>query len=318
LANPIQDQAEGLRRLLVQDSLRIVTVTSGSAGGGKTTTVINLAAALARSGKDVLVIDENESANNLGGTLGLRAHRDLLDVMRRDKTLDEVILPCREGFRLLPAGRGLRVLGKLSPHDQAHLIDCFGRFAQPVDVVLVDAAPSWASRLLPFNFSGHEIVVIVSPEPASITAAYALIKHISGEHGKQRFRVLVNKASAETEARVIFDNMARVANRHLTVSLDFMGFVPPDDKLRKSIHLGRSVIESFPAAASAAGFRRVAESLTCWPCQEGERAESTGAGKGLKGFMQCLMQGSKSNQSSLSNPINAAAVGLPDPQVSHV
>lgn len=318
MASPIEDQAEGLRRLLVQDFLRIVTVTSGSAGGGKTTTVINLAAALARSGKDVLVIDENESANNLGGTLGLSAHRDLLDVMRRDKTLDEVILPCREGFRLLPAGRGLRVLGKLSAHDQMHLIDCFGRFAQPVDVVLVDAAPGRASRLLPLNFSSHEVVVIVSPEPASITAAYALIKHISGEHGKQQFRLLVNKAGAETEARLIFDNMARVANRHLAVSLDFMGFVPPDDKLRKSIHLGRPVIESFPSAASAAAFRRLAEALTCWPCHKGERGESTGAGKGLKGFMQCLMQGGQSNQSGPSNHINAVAAGLPGPRVSHV
>ncbi|MDN5751972.1 MAG: AAA family ATPase [Nitrosospira sp.] len=317
MANPIQDQAEGLRRLLVPDFLRIVTVTSGSAGGGKTTTVMNLAAALARSGKDVLVIDENEGANNLGGTLGLNAHRDLLDVMRRDRTLDEVIIPCREGFRLLPAGRGLRILGKLNPHDQAHLIDCFGRFAQPVDVVLVDAAPGRASRLLPLNVSSHEVAVIVLPEPASITAAYALIKHISGEHGKRRFRVLVNKAGAGTEAQVISDNMAKVASRHLEASLDFMGFVPMDDKLNRSIRLGSPVIESFPAAASAAAFRRVAEALTCRPCHENERAEGAATGKGLKGFMQSLMQSSQNNRSGPSNRIKAAA-GLPDAQVSHV
>ena len=309
MAKPIQDQAEGLRRLLVQDFLRIVTVISGSAGGGKTTTVINLAVALARSGKDVLVIDENAGANNLGGTLGLNAHRDLLDVMRRDKTLDEVIIPGPEGFRLLSAGRGLRVLGKLSTHDQSHLIDCFGRFAQPVDVILVDAAPGRASQLLSLNFSSHEVVVVVSPEPTSITAAYALIKHISAEHGKQRFRVLVNKAGAETEARVIFDNMAKVANRYLAVSLDFMGFVPSDDKLRQSIRRGRPVIESFPDAASTAAFHRLAESLTRWPCHE---SDDDSEGKGLKGFMQCLMQGSQ------GSPINVAVASLQGPQVSHV
>jgi flagellar biosynthesis protein FlhG len=276
LASPVQDQAEGLRRLLVRDFPRIVTVASGSAGVGMTTAVINLATALVRDGKDVLVIDENTGANNLGGTLGLRAHRDLLDVMRRDKTLDEVIILAPPGFRLLPAGRGMRMLGKLGSRDQAHLIDCFARFAPPADVVLVDAAAGRASRLLPLNCSSHEVVVAVSPESASITAAYALIKHISGEHGKRQFRILVNKARTETEARIIFDNMASAANRYLTVSLDFMGFVPPDDKLRQSVHLGRPVIESFPAAASVSAFRQLAESLTRWPYREGENNSEGG------------------------------------------
>lgn len=307
MAKPIEDQAEGLRRLLVQDSLRIVTVISGSPGGGKTTTVINLAVALAQNGRDVLVIDENAGANNLSGTLGLNAHRDLLDVMRRDKTLDEVIIPGPQGFRLLSAGRGMRALEKLNPGDQAHLIDCFGRLAQPVNVVLVDAAPGRASRLLSLNFPSHEVVVVVSPEPASITAAYALIKHISGEHGQQRFHILVNKVAAETEARMIFDNMERVANRYLAVSLDFMGFVPPDDKLRQSIRLGRPVIESFPASVSVSAFCRVAESLTRWPCHEGEYGNE---GRGLKGFMQCLTQG--------GSQLSVAPAGLQGSRVSHV
>jgi flagellar biosynthesis protein FlhG len=306
LAELIQDQAEGLRRLLVPDSLRIVTVTSGSAGAGKTATVINLAAALVRSGKDVLVIDENAGANNLGGTLGLNAHRDLLDVVRRDKTLEEVIISSPQGFRLLPAGRGMRVLENLNPGDQAHLIDCFRRFAQPMDVVLVDAAPVRASRLLSLTASSHEIVVMVSSEPASITAAYSLIKNMSGDHGKQQFRVLVNQVGAESEARMIFDNMARVASRFLSVSLDFLGFVPPDDKLRQSLRSGSPVIEAFPAATSAAAFRRAAESLTRLPCRQGEDKSQ---GTGLEGFMQRLLQSNR-------NPhINATATRS---QVSHV
>ena len=306
MAELIQDQAEGLRRLLVPDSLRIVTVTSGSAGAGKTATVINLAAALVRSGKDVLVIDENAGANNLGGTLGLNAHRDLLDVVRRDKTLEEVIISSPQGFRLLPAGRGMRVLEKLNPADQTHLIDCFRRFSQPMDVVLVDAAPVRASRLLSLTASSHEIVVVVSSEPASITAAYSLIKNISGDHGKQQFRVLVNQVGAETEARMIFDNMARVASRYLSVSLDFMGFVPPDDKLRQSLRSGCAVIEAFPAATSAAAFRRAAESFTRLPCRQGEDKSQ---GTGLEGFMQRLLQSNR-------NPhINATATRS---QVSHV
>jgi flagellar biosynthesis protein FlhG len=288
LTDPVHDQAEGLRRLLVQDFVRIVTVTSGKSGTGKTTTVINLAAYLTRTGKNVLIIDENASANNLSATLGLNAHRDLLDVIRRDKSLDQVIVKHSEGLHILPAGRGMRVLDKLSAGDQAHLIGCFAHLAQPMDVVLIDTVAGRSSRLLPLNFSGHELLVVVSPEPASITSAYALIKHNSTQrHDKQRFHILVNKAGTEAEAQMIFDNMASAAMRYLGVSLDFLGFVPSDSKLC----LGRAIAEANPAAVSAAAFCGVAESVAGWPSQEGDS-------KRLERFMQCLLQNNQGNPGS--------------------
>ena len=293
MVEPIHDQAEGLRRLLVQNFLNVLTITSGGTGTGKTTTGISLAAALARSGKHVLVIDENTGTNNVSATLGISAHRDLLDVIRRDKTLDEVIIPGPGGFFILPAGRGMRVLGKLSAADQAHVISCFAQLAQPIDVILIDAAPGRSSQMLTLAHSIHEIVVVVSPEPASITAAYALIKHTCSHHqDKQHFHVMVNKAGTETQAKMIFDNMADVARRHLSVPLDFMGFVPQDGKLC----LGRRVTGAIPATASAAAFSRIAESLADWPCQDDEET-------GLERFMECLLLSSQNSSS------NAATAG---------
>jgi flagellar biosynthesis protein FlhG len=309
LANPIQDQAEGLRRLLVQDNdFRAVTVISGSAGTGKTIAVINLATALSQSGKKVLIIDENAGASNLGGTLGLSAHRDLLDVIRRDMTLDKVLIQHPDGYSILPAGRGMRVLEKLNPDDQSHLIDSFGNVTPPMDVVLVDAAAGSTSRLLSLAFPCHEIVVLVSSQPASITTAYALIKHISGNSGSQRFRVLVNKVGDETEAKKIFDNMARVASRYLSVSLDFIGFIPPDDKLRQSIRRGHAVMNLFPASASAIAFGRAAESLVNRTPGDGENEEDDG---GMRGFMQSLtglrqgIQSGSPGSGQHTRPINA-------------
>ena len=291
MVEPIHDQAEGLRRLLVQNFLNVLTITSGGTGTGKTTTVISLAAALARSGKHVLVIDENAGANNVSATLGISAHRDLLDVIRRDKTLDEVIIPGPGGFFILPAGRGMRVLGKLSAADQAHVISCFAQLAQPIDVILIDAAPGRSSQMLTLAHSIHEIVVVVSPDPASITAAYALIKHTCGHQDKQHFHVMVNKAGTETQAKMIFDNMADVARRHLSVSLDFMGFVPQDGKLC----LGRRVTGAIPATASAAAFSRIAESLADWPCPDDEET-------GLERFMECLLLSSQNSSSNVPPP----------------
>lgn len=275
-----------MRRLRVQDSLRIVTTTAGRAGAGKTTTVVNLAVALACGGKKVLVIDENVGVNNICATLGLNAHRDLLDVIRRDKTVEEVIVTSPQGFCILPAGLGMRVLGALSPGDQTHLIGAFASIAQGIDVILIDGASGRTGLSLLLALSSHEIVVVVSPEPASITAAYALIKHISSHHEDKRdYHVLVNKASVEAEARTIFDNMESVAKRYLAVKLHFMGFVPYDGK-----HcVRRTLAGGFSASALEAAFGQAAESLTCWPCEDGE-------GRGLERFMQRLLQSSQNSR----------------------
>ena len=192
MAEPIHDQAEGLRRLLVQNFLSVLTITSGGTGTGKTTTVISLAKVLARSGKQVLVIDENTCANNISATLGINAHRDFLDVIRRDKTLDEVIIPRPEGFFILPAGRGMRVLAKLSAGDQGHVIDSFAHLAQPIDVILIDAhRPIQSDATL--ALSTHEIASLF-PRSRSITAAYALIKHTCSHYqDKQHFHVSSTK-----------------------------------------------------------------------------------------------------------------------------
>jgi flagellar biosynthesis protein FlhG len=302
LANLIQDQAEGLRRLVQDNNLHVATVISGSAGTGKTIAVINLATALVRSGKKVLIIDENAGASNLGGTLGLSAHRDLLDVIRRDMTLDKVLIQHPDGFSILPAGRGMRVLDKINADDQSHLVESFASVAPPMDVVLVDAAPGRASRLLSLAFPCHEIVVLVSSQAASITTAYALIKHMSANSansGNQRFRVLVNKVGDETEARKIFDNMARAASRYLSVSLDFIGFIPPDDKLRQSIRRGRAVMDLFPASASAIAFGRAAESLVDW-------TGGGDSGGGMRGFMQSLTRLHQDSRSGSPDPAQHA------------
>ena len=263
------------------DFVRVITVTSGSAAAGKTTAVISLAAALAHAGKKVLIIDENVGAGNVCATLGLNAHRDLLDVIRRDKTLDEVIVAGRDGIRVLPAGRGMMVLEKLSADDKAHLTSSFANIDGPVDVILIDSAPGRDSRSLPLAHSSHEIVVVVSPDPASITAAYALMKHISGHHeSKRHYHILFNKTAREGDARKIFDNMESVAKRYLAVTLQLLGFLPYDAK-----HcLGRGLAEAHPDTHSGSVFRVAAEALVNWPCQDGE-------GPGLERFMQSLLQG---------------------------
>ncbi|MEW5943531.1 MAG: AAA family ATPase [Pseudomonadota bacterium] len=286
VAEIMQDQAEGLRRLLGGDFVRIITLTGGKAGVGKTSLVVNLAVTLARRGKNVMVLDEQQGQNSVVGRLGLVPRFDLMHVVRREKSLEEVMLSGPEGIAIVPAGKGMQALAGLSAADQEWLVRSFGQLPNPVDVVLVDAAAGIASNVLPPSLAAQDLVVVVSQHAASITDSYALIKVLSRDFAKQRFHILVNRVGSEEEAMRIYDNLSQAAGRFLGVTLDFMGFVPADEKLRQAAKLGRPVVEAFPQASSTAALRRLAETVEQWPSPNGDHGR-------LEVFMQRLIQSSR-------------------------
>ncbi|MBI2224470.1 MAG: AAA family ATPase [Betaproteobacteria bacterium] len=266
MARMMEDQAEGLRRLQVSDAVRIVTVAGGRTGVGKTSAVVNLAMALAKNGKHVLVLDENPRHNNVNINLGLKARYDLLHVIHRDKTLEQVILPGPDGISVLTAMRGVHCLAKLNRDDQEWLIKSFSKLPKPVDVVLVDTAAGSTGHVLSLGLAAQQVLVVLSGVASSITDGYALIKVMSQEYARRHFLIVVNNVRSEQDARAIFDNISQVAKRHLSVALDLVGCIPADEKLRRSAQLCRPVVDAFPASMSAAGFRKMADNLLRCPC----------------------------------------------------
>ena len=279
------DQAEGLRCMQSKEKVRIITVASGGSGVGKTSAVVNLAVALAKNGKDVLILDENPCHNNVCANLGIKARYDLLHVINQDKTLDQVILKGPEGISILPALRGVSSLAKLQPSDQDRLIDSFDSLQRSVDVVLVDAAVGSTGHVLSMSLAAQEVLMVLSPSKSAITGAYSLIKLMSQEYAKRNFRILINKAESEEEAKSIFDNVHKAAQRYLSLSPDFMGFIPLDDKLQRSAQLSRAVVEAFPSSASAVSYRKLAVGL-----QEWSRIDNYDGG--VENFMQRLIRSS--------------------------
>jgi flagellar biosynthesis protein FlhG len=252
---------------------------------GKTSVVVNLAVALAKNGKDVLILDENPCHNNVCANLGIKARYDLLHVINQDKTLDQVILKGPEGISILPALRGVNSLSKLQPSDQDRLIDSFDNLQRSVDVVLVDAAVGSTGHVLSMSLAAQEVLMVLSPSKPAITGAYSLIKLMSQEYAKRNFRILINKAESEEEAKSIFDNVHQAAQRYLSLSPDFMGFIPLDDKLQRSAQLSRAVVEAFPNAASAVSYRKLAAGLQDW-----SRIDNYDGG--VENFMQRLIRSS--------------------------
>ncbi|GAA4034781.1 hypothetical protein GCM10022212_37950 [Actimicrobium antarcticum] len=236
---------------------RIISVVSALGAEEKSSTLVNLAASLARTGSNVLLLDACSASNGLAQRLGAARVATLMQVARQERGLNEVV-------QMLPQGFGVATLTRenmrsaMQDIDQARrLANAFGVLATQSDITLVDAELDADDAFpLPAMQRG-EIVVQVSSSGSSITAAYAIIKRLSAQLGRRPFGILVTGAS-EREAQQVFANMAQAASRYLALELTAMGSVPVDADLRRATQLGRSVIDAFPMALASVAFRRLA------------------------------------------------------------
>lgn len=263
------DQAEGLRRLLAGNQTRLINVLAGKSRVGKTSVAINLAVALSRSGKDVLVLDENNSPNNLLDGLGLYGRHDLLDVAQGKCMVREALLGSK-GFAVLPTARARQASIKLSVVEQQRLQNALTEVSNGVDVMLVDAALSSGQAIATSLANGAALLLVIDATTSGITESYAYIKRLAMENGRLRFDVLVNKVDDEQAALTVFANMAALARRDLSTRLEYAGYIPRDDKLPRAARLGQSVLEAFPKAASAPAFFDLAQNVMRLPVHREE------------------------------------------------
>ncbi|OGS91307.1 MAG: hypothetical protein A2Z95_10430 [Gallionellales bacterium GWA2_60_18] len=255
------DQAEGLRRLLVRNQTQVITVVAAKPGVGRTSATINLAAALAYSGKDVLVLDENHAPNNLLDRLKLYAKHDLLDVAQGKCAPREAVLAAK-GFSVLHTARAMHEFSRLDQIEQQRLEDTLIEASCGVDVMLVDAAMLVGQAAVSSSLaSGAALLLVVDATTSGITESYALIKRLALENARLHFGIVVNKVTDEQASVTVFENMARVARHNLAARLEYLGYIPNDDRLKRATYLGRSVIEAFPTAVSARFYAELAQKL---------------------------------------------------------
>lgn len=251
------DQAEGLRRLLVNNQTQVITLVAGKAGVGRSSVLLNLAAALSDAGQDVLVLDENVSPHNVADSLGLVARHDLLDVVQGRCPLQDALLSGK-GYTILPVARLMRALETLTQPEQHKLEKILSEVSVGVDVVLVDAAIDAVSSSLA---SGVRLLVVMDPTPSGITESYSLIKRLALENARLRFEIVVNKVANEQVASLAFGNMEKVAKAKLAARLEYLGCIPLDDRLKRATQLGRSVVDAYPASTSAKSCLALSQSI---------------------------------------------------------
>ena len=253
----VLDQAEGLRRLLTRAGSRVVAVAGGPAGIGCTSAVVNLGAALAVHGKDVLVIDERQNGTSVSRMAGLSGSQAMSAVMSGRHALQDVVTRTPLGFSLIAAPREERV-----SHDAAQ---CRGLLDGPADIVLIDTQLDRHGALSSLAAQAHDFLIVTRAAAPAITEAYACMKRLHYAHAIGQFRVLINHVQNPADAAVAFDNLSGVASRYLAVALVQAGYVSEDARITRARELSRSVVEAFPATAAARDYRQIAAELLHWP-----------------------------------------------------
>lgn len=235
------DQAGTLRKIngltprTDHRSTRVISITSGKGGVGKTSVVTNLAYILSRFGKKVFVFDADIGLANVDVMLGLTPKYNIQHVLMGEKTLSDIIVDGPGGIKIFPASSGVQELAELTYEQKLNILSDFNSLEETIDYLLVDTGAGISSNVMYFNLAAREKVVVVTPEPTSVTDAYAIMKVMAKKHSVTHFRLLANEVKNEKEASELFQSLSNVAERFLNISLDFLGFIVRDHHVAQSI-----------------------------------------------------------------------------------
>ncbi len=233
-------------QLATQHSIRVISVTSGKGGVGKSNIVANLAMALASQGKKILIIDADLGVGNLDVLLGLSPQFNLNHVLSGEKGLAEIIVEVAPSIKLIPAGSGIQEYTSLGQHEKLKLLDELDMLEEDFDIMIIDTEAGISENVTYFTVAAQEILVVVTPEPTSITDVYALIKLLATRYSEHHFKVLINMARDSEDALEVFRKLANVAGRFLDISLDYLGCVVRDERLIDAVKKQKAVYELFP------------------------------------------------------------------------
>jgi flagellar biosynthesis protein FlhG len=251
-------------------------ITSGKGGVGKTNVVANLAAALAQKHKRVMVIDADLGLANLDIFLSVKPKYTLADFFSGAASLEDIITINRDGILLLPGASGVQEVTALKGDQKLALLTELDRLTHEMDIVLIDTGSGISDAVTYFTTAAQEIVVVVTPEPSSLTDAYAVVKVLSSTYHEKCFRILANNVSGEEEARRVFNRLSNTALRFLNASLDLLGWVPRDPQLMRSVARAQMVVNEASDAPSTRAFLAIADRIL----------DSIAAGVKVKGNLQ--------------------------------
>lgn len=249
------DQAERLREIVKANnaprmSARVITVTSGKGGVGKSSISLNLAIALSHEGNRVVIIDGDFGLANIEVMLGIHPTYNLSDLIYGNKRVSEIITKGPEGIGFLSGGSGIQEMNDLTKDQIMYMIKQFVELDKLADIILIDTSAGITNSVLEFVAASSEILLVTTPEPTSITDAYALLKTLNRKSGFDikdiTIRMISNRVSSEEEGLDLYRKLNTVADRFLHLEMDYLGAVLQESNVSKAVMHQKPAIMLYP------------------------------------------------------------------------
>lgn len=265
------DQAEQLRNVIKMRNqnnartARVITVTSGKGGVGKSNTSVNLAIQLSQRGKKVIIFDADFGLANVEVMFGAIPQYNLSDLIYRGKSIREIITPGPLDIGFISGGSGIVGLNNLYRDQIVYLTKCISELNELADFIIIDTGAGISDAVLEFVLASPEILLVTTPEPSSLTDSYSLLKAMYRNpnfvQNGSMVHVLANKVSSNEEGRIVFEKLNSVVSQFLNGNLDFIGMIPSDPALEKAVRQQKTVSLLTPKAPSALAYACLADNL---------------------------------------------------------
>jgi flagellar biosynthesis protein FlhG len=249
------------RSYSVQKHVRMISVTSGKGGVGKTNIAANLAYLLAGMNQKAMVLDADAGLANIDVILGINSPYNLSHVLSGEMTLADTLVDGPGGIKILPSASGMPEMTDLSRGQKITLIDELNALNNSLDYILIDTAAGISANVTYFNMAAGEIIVVTSPEPTALTDAYALIKVLYQRYAKKRFRLIVNMVHSQTEAKEVYNRLSHATDHFLNLTIEYLGYVLLDEKVKEAVLRQKAVAEIYPDSPAVHCLTKIAEQI---------------------------------------------------------
>lgn len=276
------DQAEQLRNIIKMNHIRqktmarVITITSGKGGVGKSNVAINLGIQLKKMGLNVIILDADFGLANIEVMFGTIPKYNLRDTIEGKKSLKEIITEGPMGVQFISGGSGVEGLANLSKIQLSNLLKGMEQLDELADVILIDTGAGISDSVLEFVASGSEVLLVTTPEPTSLTDSYSLLKALHNYSGFSKenteIKVVANKVSNVVEGRNLYTKLNLVTERFLEMSLGFLGAIPMDEQIIKAVMKQSPISISYPNAKASKAFERMSAQLTGTKTSENKKS----------------------------------------------
>ncbi|MGN0318945.1 MAG: MinD/ParA family protein [Lachnospira sp.] len=288
----MMDQAENLRNIIKKQNqkdisnARVIAVTSGKGGVGKSSISINLALQFTKMGKKVVILDADFGLANIEVMFGVIPKYNLSDLMFKGRELKEIITEGPEGVGFISGGSGIAKLVNLDKEQIKRLVSKLSELEEVADVIIIDTGAGISPSVMEFLIASPETIIVTTPEPTSITDSYALLKALSICDGFRkdecRIKMIANKVSSEAEGNNLYEKLNMVVQKFLDINIDYLGFVPQDASITKAVMKQKPVSIIYPNAVSTKRLEMIATTLMC------DDRQIAPSRRGIRGYLKTV------------------------------